>query len=93
MKLKKVKLCGFEILFIISSLMCSFLNFGMPFGCYVEAMIQPKLIKNKATPSVLQENFSFKIIGAKIALKIIVKHEVDEIKMILPKPSAVPLKI
>ena len=53
-------------------------------------MMLPKLIKKIANPSIFQTNFSFRIIGAKIALKIIVKHEVDEIRIMFPKPKATP---
>jgi len=44
-------------------------------------------------PSNLNSNFSFKIIGDKIALNIIVKHEVEEINIIFPNPSAKAFKI
>ena len=54
-------------------------------------MTQPRLIMIKATPSVLQVNFSLRIIGASMALKTIVKHEVEEIKMMLPNARAAPL--
>jgi hypothetical protein len=55
-------------------------------------MILPKLIRKIAGPSIFHENFSLSIIGDKIALKIIVKHEVEPIKMMLPRSRAVPLK-
>ena len=55
-------------------------------------MILPKLIRKIAVPSIFHENFSLSIIGEKIALKIIVKQEVEPIKMMLPSPRAIPLK-
>ena len=52
----------------------------------------PKLIRKIAVPSIFQTNFSLRIIGANTALKMIVKHDVEEIKMMLPNPKAIPLK-
>jgi len=54
-------------------------------------MMLPKLIKKIAIPSIFQTNFSLSMQGAKIALKIIAKHEVEEIKRMLPNPRANPL--
>ena len=56
-------------------------------------MILPKLIRKIAGPSIFHENFSLSIMPEKIALKITVKQEVEPIKMMLPSPRAIPLKV
>ena len=43
-------------------------------------------------PSSINSNLSFKIIGAKIALKTIVIHDVELIRIMLPSASAKPFK-
>ena len=43
------------------------------------------------TPSTFQENFSPNMIGDNIALKIMEKHDVDDIKIMLPKYNETPL--
>jgi len=54
-------------------------------------MMLPKLIRKMATPSIFQMNFSFRIMGARIALKTIAKQEVEEIKIMLPNAIATAL--
>ena len=44
-------------------------------------------------PSSINSNLSFKIMGAKIALKTIVIHDVELIRIMLPSARAKPFKI
>ena len=90
---KKIALVGFPNLSRISPLISFGLKIGRPSGCYEQAMMLPPLMITNATPSILGTNFSFKIKGENIALKIIVKHAVDDIKMMFPRLKANPLKV
>ena len=45
------------------------------------------------TPSSMNSNLSLRIIGEKIALKTMVTHDVDEIRIMFPKASANAFKI
>lgn len=65
-----------------------FLNFGIPVGCWEDAIIHPRLISKRAVPSTFQENFSFRIHGDRIALNIMVKQDVDEMSSMLPNARA-----
>ena len=83
-KPKKHKLLVYDIFFISSVFMCLLLKLGKPFGYYELARMDPELIRNSAIPSTFLSNFSLSIIGLNIALKIIVKHDVDDISTIFP---------
>jgi hypothetical protein len=52
------------------------------------AMEQPVQIKAIDSPSILQMNFSFNMIGVKIAVIMMQKQEVEAIKIRLPNFSA-----
>ena len=56
-------------------------------------MVHPKATKIVYDPSIVHEKFSPKRIGDINALKIIVIHDVDEIKIIFPKLRAIPLSV
>ena len=45
----------------------------------------PVVISAIEIPSTFQENFSPRIIGESMAVKMIEKHDVDDIKIMLPK--------
>ena len=53
--------------------------------------MQPKLMRKMAMPSTFQTNFSLRIQGARIALRTMVKLEVEEINRIFPYPKAIAL--
>ena len=52
------------------------------------AMEHPRVIKAIDTPSTLHKNLSLSMIGVKIAVIMIQKHEVDAMSIILPKLRA-----
>lgn len=57
---------------------------GMFFGYCVVVNRDPMLIIKMDTPSTFHANFSPTIIGDSIAVNIIEKHDVDDIKIIFP---------
>ena len=63
-------------------------NTGMTLGYCETEMMLPLATSRIVTPSSMNSNLSFRIIGAKIAPKTIVMHDVDEIRIMLPSASA-----
>ena len=57
------------------------------------AMVQPIEIRKMDRPSTFQRNFSFNIRGESMAVMMMQKQEVDEIKIMLPYFKATTVKI
>ena len=91
--LKKTIASGLVSFAIISLLTSASLYVGKCYGYCDTAVALPLPTSKIVTPSLIQTNCSFKMIGLIIQVKTIVRHDVDEIKMMFPKPIAKPLKV
>ena len=63
------------------------------FGCCETAKMLPSPTRIIVTPSLFLSNFSFRIMGDKIPVNIIVTHDVEAMRMMFPSPNATALKV
>lgn len=69
---------------IILSSMFSYVNVSMMSGCWLTAVKLPVATSRMVTPSSFHVNVSPSTSGLRMAVKMMVKHEVEEIRRMLP---------